>query len=255
MDIAISTLLASICGIIGNIVSFMVYLSPMPTFFNIYRRRSTESYHSFPYAIAHFSAMLYLYYAILKKENGTVLISINSFGVVIETVYLIIYLIYATPASKVLTKWIFLALNLGVFGLIILITMLAFEGTARTKAAGWICASVSVAVFASPLSIMYQVIRTKSVRYMPLMLSVMLTVCAVVWFFYGFLIHDYFIAFPNVLGFVLSIAQIALYACYRNHPEQNAEQELPTVVHPVVNKDEPLDAKSDTSHRHRRSRE
>ncbi|KAL9672751.1 hypothetical protein QQ045_029003 [Rhodiola kirilowii] len=115
--------------------------------------------------------------------------------------------------------------------------MLAFEGTARTKAAGWICASVSVAVFASPLSIMYQVIRTKcEVHAIDAISHADSMRCRLVllWFLDPRLLH---------CRFVLSIAQIALYACYRNHPEQNAEQELPTVVHPVVNKDEPVDAK------------
>uniref|UniRef100_A0A7N0TBF3 Bidirectional sugar transporter SWEET n=1 Tax=Kalanchoe fedtschenkoi TaxID=63787 RepID=A0A7N0TBF3_KALFE len=189
--------------------------------------------------------MLYVYYGLLKQENGMILITINSVGVFIETAYLVIYMIYATPSSRVLTTRILLVLNLGAYGLIILFTSYVFKGKAKIKTTGWICAIFSLCVFLAPLSIMRRVIKTKSVKYMPLTLSVMLTLCAVVWFFYGLLIDDYYVAFPNTLGFAFGIAQIALFSYYRNHPARNAaEQELSDVAHPVVNEEQHEDAKS-----------
>ncbi|GMH26013.1 hypothetical protein Nepgr_027856 [Nepenthes gracilis] len=160
--------------------------------------------------------MLYLYYALVKGSNGAMLIAINIIGCAIETTYLIIYMIYAPSQAKMYTARLLILFNLGVYGLIILSTMLFSHGKLRAQVVGWICGVFSVCVFASPLSVMRLVIRTKSAEFLPIWLSFFLTICAVMWFFYGFLIGDFFIALPNVLGFLLGVAQMILYAIYKD---------------------------------------
>ncbi|KAL3827868.1 hypothetical protein ACJIZ3_016670 [Penstemon smallii] len=210
--------LANTFGILGNIVSFLVYLAPVPTFYRICKRKSTEGFQSIPYAVALFSAMLYLYYAFLKK-NVILLITINSVGCLFEVTYLVIYMIYATRESKAFTVKMLLLFNITLLGLIILCTELFIRGQTRVKTVGWICSAFSLIVFAAPLSIMRHVMRTKSVEFMPFSLSFFLTLCAVMWFFYGLLIKDYFIAAPNILGFAFGIIQMILYIVYKNRAQ------------------------------------
>ncbi|KAF8392545.1 hypothetical protein HHK36_022890 [Tetracentron sinense] len=220
-------------GILGNIVSFMVYLAPLPTFYRIYRKKSTEGFQAIPYAVALFSAMLLLYYAFLKT-NGFMLITINSIGCAIEATYLTMYMVYAPKEAKIFTLKLLLLFNVGLYGLIILLTFLFSEGSRRVSTVGWICAVFSVSVFAAPLSIMRLVIRTKSVEYMPFSLSFFLTLCAIMWFFYGLLIKDFYIALPNVFGFAFGIAQMILYIIYKDAKKDCVPEiklhELATVI-------------------------
>ncbi|KVH94456.1 SWEET sugar transporter [Cynara cardunculus var. scolymus] len=110
--------------------------------------------------------------------------------------------------------------NIGSYGLIVITTLLTSQGSLRVMIVGWICAVFSVCVFAAPLSIIRLVIRTRSVEYMPFSLSFFLTICAVLWFFYGLLIKDYYVATPNVLGFVFGVTQMILYMIYKDKKKQ-----------------------------------
>ncbi|KAJ8427230.1 hypothetical protein Cgig2_023067 [Carnegiea gigantea] len=225
--------LAFVFGILGNIVSFGVYLAPVPTFWRIFKKKSTEGFQSIPYAVALFSAMLLLYYAFLKEDNATMIITINSIGCAIEGFYLIMYLIYARTNARVYTFKLLGLFNVAFYCLIVLVTMgfvhgcdhhnFFSKGGNREKVVGWICAVFSVSVFAAPLSVMRTVIRTKSVEFMPFWLSFFLTLCAVMWFFYGFLIHDFYIALPNIMGFAFGIAQMILYILYKDLPKKQKQ--------------------------------
>ncbi|XP_054817241.1 bidirectional sugar transporter N3-like [Prosopis cineraria] len=217
--------LALTFGILGNFISFLVFLAPLPTFYRIYKKKSTEGFQSIPYLVALFSCMLWLYYAFLKT-GAVLLITINSFGCVIEIIYILIFITYASTDVRKLTIKLIGAMNLGSFGLIMLVTQFAVhDASLRVHVLGWICVSISVSVFAAPLSIMAQVIRTKSVEYMPFMLSFFLTLSAVMWFAYGLFLRDICVAVPNVMGFALGLIQMVLYGIYRDGKKKTREGE------------------------------
>jgi len=66
----------------------------------VYRKKSTEGFQSEPYVVALFSAMLWIYYAFVKTDEY-LLVTINSFGCVIETIYIVMFLAYAPRKIKV----------------------------------------------------------------------------------------------------------------------------------------------------------
>ncbi|CBI28682.3 hypothetical protein AAG906_013562 [Vitis piasezkii] len=206
--------LAFIFGLLGNLVSFMVYLSPVPTFFKIYKRKTSEGYQALPYSVGLLCASLFLYYALLQSGKFLIL-SINTIGSTIQATYLVLFIIYSPRAGKVATLKMILILNVASLGLVLLLTTLFSKGKTRIQVVGWISAGVNIGTFVAPLSIIKRVIETRSVEYMPFNLSFFLTICATMWFFYGIFVRDFFIAIPNVVGFVFGIAQMFLYIIYK----------------------------------------
>ncbi|KAK1422397.1 hypothetical protein QVD17_25494 [Tagetes erecta] len=202
-------------GLLGNVVSFMVFLAPIPTFYKVYKKKSTEGFQSAPYVVGLFSAMLWIYYAFLKS-NVLLLITINSVGCFIETLYICFFLFYAPKKARMESLKLIVLLIVVGFGLIVVLTQFLASGVTRGVIVGWICLVFSLCVFVAPLGVLRQVIKTKSVEYMPILLSVALTLSAVMWFFYGLLLGDFNIAIPNVLGFTLSVIQVILYFKYKN---------------------------------------
>ncbi|KAJ8435673.1 hypothetical protein Cgig2_014254 [Carnegiea gigantea] len=250
-------------GLLGNVISFMVFLAPMPTFIRIFKKKSTEGFQSVPYVVAIFSCLLWIYYALLKG-NTILLITINIAGVVIETIYIVIFISYAPKQAKISTLNLFLLLNFVGFCSIVLLCHYLVKGDARIQVFGWICVGISISVFAAPLSIMVStkntllcrgyyiqlficlidhkckcsltdvifalqrlVIRTKSVEYMPFNLSLCLTLTAVIWFMYGMLQKDLYVTLPNVVGFMFGVAQMTLYGIYRKYDKEAEKQKLP----------------------------
>ncbi|KAL3649740.1 hypothetical protein CASFOL_006143 [Castilleja foliolosa] len=162
------------------------------------------------YAVALFSAMLWLYYAFLKK-NAVLLISINSFGCI-------------RHALKLLSL-----INVGLLSLIFFVSYFAIPNH-RPEVVGRICVAVSVSVFAAPLSI-FQVVRTRSVEFMPFPLSFFLTLSAVMCFAYGLFQKDLRVALPNVIGFFLGLLQMVLYRIFQNmKPDEIEEKKGPEHV-------------------------
>ncbi|KAG6404150.1 hypothetical protein SASPL_136390 [Salvia splendens] len=216
-----------IFGLLGNFVSLMVFLAPVPTFIQIYKKKSTEGFQSVPYVVGLFSAMLWIYYALLKTDT-TLLITINSVGCFVHTAYISFYLCYAPKSARLQTGMLILLLNIIGMSLIVVLTYFLADGSTRGNIVGWICLIFSLCVFVAPLFILRQVIRTKSVEYMPFLLSLFLTISAVMWFFYGLLRKDYNIAIPNVVGFTFGVIQMVLYVIYKG-AKKAMEERLPEI--------------------------
>ncbi|GLT39957.1 hypothetical protein SLA2020_141220 [Shorea laevis] len=215
-------------GVLGNISSFVVFLAPIPTFYRIWKKKSTEGFQSLPYLTGLFSAMLWIYYALLKSD-AFLLITINAFGCVVETIYIAFYITYAPRKARMFTLKLLLLLNFMGFCSILLLSHFLTKGSTRIQVLGWTCMVFSLIVFVTPLSIMRLVIRTKSVEYMPFNLSLYLTVSAVTWLFYGIFLKDLCVTIPNILGVIFGLLQMVLYAVYRNKSKMlvAAEVQLP----------------------------
>ncbi|KAL3829347.1 hypothetical protein ACJIZ3_018149 [Penstemon smallii] len=180
-------------GVLGNITASFLFISPVPTFWRIVKKRSTEEFSSIPYIILLLNASFWTYYGIIIP-NGLLLITINGFGATVQAIYVFIFLLFAPPKLKVRTGALAGILNVGLVVGAILVSRLALERDAQIKTIG----------------IFY--IYT----YMPFFLSFFYFLVALTWAIYAVLVRDIFIGIPNGTGLALGVCQLVLYGVYRN---------------------------------------
>jgi solute carrier family 50 protein (sugar transporter) len=153
-------------GVIGNVISVLVFLSPVETFWKIVKRRSTEEYKSLPYICTLLGSSLWTYYGIVTP--GEYLVStVNGFGALVETIYVSLFLFYAPRHLKLKTVVVVAMLNVFFPIAAIVATRSAFEDEKmRSQSIGFISAGLNIIMYGSPLSAMVSFILnfTSSVK-------------------------------------------------------------------------------------------
>ncbi|XP_031400875.1 bidirectional sugar transporter SWEET16-like [Punica granatum] len=212
--------LSFVVGVIGNIISVLMFLSPVPTFWRIVKQRSTEDFSSIPYVCTLLNSSLWTYYGIIKP--GSYLVStVNGFGIIAEIIYIAIFLIFAPLKIKLKTAALVGTLDVGFLGVAMAVTFWIMHGDARIDVVGFLASGLNIIMYGSPLSAMKTVVTTKSVEYMPFFLSFFFFLNGGVWTLYATLVRDLFLGVPNGIGFLLGVAQLVLYAIYRKTDQQN----------------------------------
>jgi len=218
----------NIVGIIGNVLSFGLFLSPVPTFVKIWKRKAVEDFSAIPYLATVLNCMLWVFYGLpVVRPNSILIVTINGVGLVLEAIYLIIFFIYAPNRSRLKVLKILAVELVFMGGVIAGVIAGAHTHEKRIFIVGILCVIFGTCMYASPLSIMRLVIRTKSVQYMPFYLSLAGFLNGVCWTAYAFLEFDIFVVIPNGLGALFGAVQLILYFCYyRSTPQEESKAEV-----------------------------
>ncbi|KAL7176277.1 hypothetical protein ACSBR2_029764 [Camellia fascicularis] len=204
-------------GVFGNANGLLLFLAPTITFKRIIMNKSTERFSGIPYVMTLLNCLLSAWYGLpFVSPHNFLVTTINVIGAAIESIYVLIFLILSPRREKGKILGL-LTVVLAIFAAVALISYFALHGRNRTIFCGLAASIFSIIMYASPLSIMRTVIRTKSVEYMPFFLSLFVFLCGTSWFLYGLLGKDPFIAVPNGFGSGLGTVQLILYAIYRNN--------------------------------------
>lgn len=213
-----------ILGIIGNVISILMFAAPIKTFKRIIKKKSTEDFKGIPYITTLLSTSLWTFYGLLKP-GGLLVVTVNGTGALLHIVYVTLFLIYAPKILKIQSMKLVAIINIAFLGVVIAITLLALHGSTRLTLVGILCAGLNIGMYASPLSAARTVIKMKSVEYMPFFLSFFQFLNGGVWTAYAVLIKDYYIGVPNGIGFILGAAQLILYFIYyKSTPTKSTEE-------------------------------
>ncbi|XP_060219264.1 bidirectional sugar transporter SWEET16-like [Lycium barbarum] len=213
-----------ILGIIGNVISILMFAAPIKTFKRIINKKSTEDFKGIPYITTLLSTSLWAFYGLLKP-GGLLVVTVNGSGAFFHIIYVTLFLIYAPKSLKIQSIKLVAIIDIAFLGVVIAITLLAVHGTTRLTLVGLLCAGLNIGMYASPLAATKTVIKMKSVEYMPFFLSFFQFLNGGVWTGYAVLVKDYYIGVPNGIGFILGAAQLILYFIYyKSTPTQSTEE-------------------------------
>ncbi|KAJ0584639.1 putative SWEET sugar transporter [Helianthus annuus] len=196
------------------------------TFQRIINNSSTEQFSGVPYPMTLLNCLLSGWYGLpFVSENNALVTVINGVGALIEGLYVMVFVMYAPKKEKRFVGWL-VVFVLVTFATVALVSVLVLAGDMRRCFCGFAAAVFSVIMYASPLSIVMTVIRTKSVEFMPFFLSLMVFLCGTSWFIFGLLGNDPFLYVCNGFGSLLGALQLILYAIYKDNAGNKDEKQV-----------------------------
>ncbi|XP_004306335.1 PREDICTED: bidirectional sugar transporter SWEET4-like [Fragaria vesca subsp. vesca] len=223
----------TVVGVVGNVISAFLFLSPIPTFIKICKKKDVESFDPKIYLATVLNCLCWCYYGLpFVNPNSILVVTINGAGLLIELIYLGIFVFYAPPKGR-RTVFNWLVPEFVFFVAVVVVTMLtisehemAMNRPLRAVVVGIICDIFNVIMYGSPLFIVKKVIKTKSVKYMPFTISLANFMNGCCWTAYALLGKvDYFILISNGLGAFFGLVQLIVYGiisgCYTPNDEDD----------------------------------
>uniref|UniRef100_M8B8I2 Protein RUPTURED POLLEN GRAIN 1 n=1 Tax=Aegilops tauschii TaxID=37682 RepID=M8B8I2_AEGTA len=202
------------------------------TFDRICKNKDVEQFTPDPYLATLMNCLLWLFYGLpIVHPNSLLVITINSIGIIIETIYLSIFFLYSPPKKRLKILLVVGFEVAFVASVVVGVLLSAHTYEDRSRIVGIICIVFGTIMYAAPLTVMGKVIKTKSVEYMPFTVSLVNTINGCCWLAYGLIGNDPYVTIPNAIGTVLCIFQLILYLCYyKSTPVKEQNVELPAAA-------------------------
>ncbi|XP_047045679.1 bidirectional sugar transporter SWEET3a-like [Lolium rigidum] len=223
-------------GIVASVVCFLLYAVPILTFKRVIRKGSVEEFSCIPYILTLFSNLTYTWYGLPVVSSGWenwTLSGISSIGVLFSSTFIIIYTWFAPRGKKKLIMMMVSPLVIIVVSAVLLSSFAMHTHQMRKAFVGSINLVASVLMYGSPLVAVKQVIRTKSVEFMPFYLSLFSFLTSLLWMLYGILGKDPFLTAPSAIGCLMGIIQLIVYCIYskcKEAPKTNPDIERADVM-------------------------
>ncbi|KAF9602485.1 hypothetical protein IFM89_028499 [Coptis chinensis] len=216
----------TVVGIVGNIIALSLFLSPVPTFTQIWKKGSVEQFSPAPYLATLLNCLFWVLYGLpMVHPHSMLVLTINGTGLVIELAYVLLFILNSDGKKRLRVLVILVAEFIFVGIVALLVINLAHTYEQRSLIVGCICVVFGTGMYVAPLAVMKLVITTRSVEYMPFFLSFASFANGICWTTYALIKFDLFITIPNSIGTVLALAQLILYATfYKSTQRQLAER-------------------------------
>lgn len=173
--------------------------------------KSTSNLPILPFLSLFTNCMIWTFYGLLKSDMTLVVPS--AIGISSGFFCTLTYLLHAE------VKIFNYAISLGACTLISFCSILYFYRSEQLL--GAVGVIISVVLLASPLSSLATVIKDKSTASLPFSTTLCMTLNALSWMSYGFLVvKDKMVWFPNLLGSAFCFIQLSLFLIYGFPPNE-----------------------------------
>ncbi|XP_070048241.1 bidirectional sugar transporter SWEET7-like [Nicotiana tomentosiformis] len=202
-----------VVGVIGNIIAFILFVSPLPTIINICKKKSVEQFSPMLYLATFLHCGIRILYALPYVQPHKIhVLTTHATGSSVEVVFLILFSLYSERNKRIKIFLIFLGEVIFMISLTVPILTVVHEK--RSVIVGIISIVTNILMYASPMTTMRRVIITKSVEYMPFLVSFSSLLCSSTWAAYALIRFDIYILISSIIGMLLSLIQLLLYAMY-----------------------------------------
>lgn len=213
-----------LCDTIAPFCGVICFLAPIPTISQIARDKTVGNLPLLPYSSMVANSFVWVMYGLMKGLPSVW--GSNAVGVLLGAYYFTTFIQHCAPMASNLPGTV--PQHLKVSGAIILFNLcLAASGNENAvDIIGKEGVLYCIILFASPLAALKHVVATKSAASIPLPFTVACFVNCTAWSVIGwYLMNDFNIWFPNLLGLSCAVAQLALKGMYGNRA--SAKEELP----------------------------
>jgi Sugar efflux transporter for intercellular exchange len=204
-------------SIVGTILSIALSLSQLPRIRNVITNKDASYASPLPNFLLLLNSALWCGCAVHIQKRWD-LFAVNGIGAAFTTTFAVIMIIFTREKLKkllhitaIITAYLFT-----IFLFLILFTFPSRNTIPYERAAvlaNTITVIVNTTMFAGPLLSVVKAVRTKDISGVPILLTVVAFFCAVVWCAFGLCLGpDWFVTSPNLIGALLSAAQLAAIA-------------------------------------------
>ena len=215
---------ARVCPAIGFVLSSALYCSPLPTLRERIKKGNLGSFNPLPSALMVIGTTSWLGYALSVRDPW--IAATNVPGTLVAIFQLLVILPLMRP-SKQLSQF-----QATVFGgatcTCLLWAKLIFGGVSaavRSQVLGIYATIICIVMFASPLSTIATVLRTRNAASILAPLTASQCANCLMWSVYGvFAARDPFVWGPNGTGLILGLMQLALKIAFPSKEEESTAE-------------------------------
>lgn len=227
----VSDTAVTIVKILAGCATFVMVSSPIVSMRQIVKQKHVGLVSVIPFVSLLANSHVWMMYGYLTARYFPVF-SMFLLGDVLAVIYLCIYWRFTTEKAYMKKVMMIVLPFLAVMSIYAIVGGLGLTGQSRhgvTTTFGGISDFVSLCLYGAPMEKIFQVLRHKSGAFFNFPMVVAALCNNTIWFVYGLLTDNWFIAGPNILFMTLGWLAVGLYIKY--NPK----------THPVTGMGQPID--------------